>query len=98
MKVKFLTLAKLELDNATLYYELELIGLGKIFKEEIKKAILRIKLFPQGWSLDNKNKIRKYTLHKFPYKILYSLENDCILIIAIAHQHRKPDYWIDRIN
>ncbi len=34
-------------------------------------------------------------LHKFPYKLLYALEHDHIVVIAVAHQHRKPDYWAD---
>ena len=96
MKIKFLTLAKVELNDAAFYYNLELDGLGDKYKEEIKKSVLRIIKFPESWPLEKGN-IRKYLLHKFPYKILYSIEHDCILIIAIAHQHRKPDYWIDRI-
>ena len=28
----------------------------------------------------------------------YSLEKDHLYIIAIAHQHRKPNYWIDRFE
>ena len=95
MKVIFLTLAKMELNDAAFYYELEQKGLGNKFKEEIKKSVLRIVRFPKSWSLV-KREIRKYLSHKFPYKILYSIEQDCILIIAVAHQHRKPDYWIDR--
>jgi len=35
-------------------------------------------------------------LNKFPYKLLYSIEKDHVFIIAVAHLHRKPDYWIDR--
>ncbi len=26
----------------------------------------------------------------------YEIEEDHIFIIAVAHQHRKPDYWIKR--
>jgi len=36
--------------------------------------------------------------YKFPYKLLYSVEKDHVLVIAIAHQHRKPDYWIIERN
>ncbi|MEW6501172.1 MAG: hypothetical protein AB1456_06765 [Thermodesulfobacteriota bacterium] len=38
--------------------------------------------------------MRKTFVHRFPYKILYSIEPDHLFIIAIAHQHRKPDYWV----
>jgi plasmid stabilization system protein ParE len=93
MKVIFTKLAKLELQDAVAYYELELSGLGKRFKEDVKKAILRIVEYPNAWSIE-RNEVRKCLLHTFPYKILYSIEEDHILIIAVAHQHRKPDYWV----
>jgi len=95
MRVIFTKFAKIELDGATAFYELEYAGLGKRFKEEIRRSISRIVEHPQAWSIE-RGEIRKYLLHKFPYKILYSVEKDCILIIAIAHQHRKPDYWVGR--
>jgi len=34
---------------------------------------------------------------RFPYSMTYSIENDFILIIAVAHQNRNPDYWKDRV-
>lgn len=95
MKVIFARLAKLELDDAVVYYELEHSGLGANFKKEVQKNIERIKKFPQASTIE-KGEIRKSLLHKFPYKILYSIESDHIFIIALAHQHRKPDYWVER--
>ena len=44
-----------------------------------------------------KKDIRKSIVNKFPFNILYSVENDYILVIAISHHHRSPDYWVDRI-
>jgi len=38
MKVIFSKLAKQELDDATRYYEIEFLGLGKRFREEVRKA------------------------------------------------------------
>ena len=35
-------------------------------------------------------------LSRFPYKLLYSIEPDSLFIIAVAHMHRAPYYWIDR--
>ena len=95
MKVFFSEFAKLELEDALAYYELEHTGIGAYFKEEIKKNIVRIKKFPKAATIE-KGEIRKSLLHKFPYKILYSIESDHIFIIALAHQHRRPDYWIER--
>jgi len=95
MKVLFSRLAKLELTDGADFYELEQPGLGKRFKDEIKTYIARIVRYPEAWSIE-KGEVRKCLVHTFPYKILYSNEVDHIFIIAIAHQHRKPDYWIDR--
>ena len=95
MRVIFSEYAKLELDDAASFYELEFEGLGRRFKEEVRKAAKRICKYPQALSIE-RGDIRKCLLHKFPYKLLYSIEKDHIFIIAVAHQHRKPDYWIGR--
>ncbi len=95
MRVIFSKYAKLELEDATHFYELEFKGLGQRFKKEIKKTAIRISEYPKAWSVE-RGEVRRCILHKFPYKLLYSIEKDHIFIIAVAHLHRKPDYWIDR--
>jgi plasmid stabilization system protein ParE len=92
MKVIFSKCAKQELDDATHYYEIEYQGFGKRFRDEVRKAAKRIS---EAWSVE-RGDVRKCTLHKFPYKLLYSIEEDHIFIIAVAHQDRKPDYLIER--
>ena len=95
MEVIFSELAIQELDDAARFYEMEFEGLGERFRKEVEKAVLRISEYPEAWSVE-RGEIRKCVLHKFPYKILYSIEGDHIFVIAVAHQHRKPDYWIER--
>lgn len=95
MQIIFSKYAKLELDDAIHFYELEHQGLGRRFRKEVKGSAIRISEYPEAWSVE-RGDIRKCLLHSFPYKILYSVEKDHLFIIAIAHQHRKPDYWIDR--
>ena len=95
MEILFDKFAQLELDDASEYYELELPGLGAQFREEIKRGIRRILEYPDAWAKE-KEDVRRYLLHRFPYKILYSIEENYIYIIAIAHCHRRPDYWVDR--
>lgn len=43
-------------------------------------------------------RIRRLILSRFPYKLLYSVEADHIYVIAVAHQHREPNYWTDRAD
>ena len=96
MKVVFNEIAKDEFEDAIEFYELEYPGLGEKFRKEIKKSVKRLFEHPNAWPVEI-GEVRKYLVHKFPYRILYSIENDHIYIIAIAHQHRKPNYWIDHI-
>lgn len=89
--------AEIELDDAYEYYEYEIEGLGKNFLDEFKKGISRIVLHPLAWSRIQEN-IRKCVLKKFPYNIIYAIDDDAIIILAVSHQHRHPEYWIDRLK
>ena len=94
-RVVFSKYARQELEDAVEYYELKFPGLGDKLKDEVKIAVIRICEYPQAWSVE-RGEIRKALLHKFPYKLLYSVEEDHLFIIAFAHQHQKPNYWVDR--
>jgi plasmid stabilization system protein ParE len=97
MKLVILEIARREYDEAKEFYETEQPGLGSQFKEQIRHSLLRIQQYPQAWPPERKE-IRRYIVHKFPYKILYSIQDDKIVVLAFAHLHRQPDYWIDRIK
>lgn len=42
--------------------------------------------------------IRRCRLRRFPYSEVYTQEGAELLVLAIAHQHRKPGYWRNRLN
>ena len=95
MRVLFSPLAKLEFDESERFYERQVPGLGQRFREEVKQALVRLRNWPLACPIEKDN-IRHLILSRFPYKLLYSVESDHIYIIAIAHLHRAPDYWIGR--
>jgi len=97
MHVKFLEPAARELADAIDYYNCELPGLGQIFLEEVQHIIDLIQKYPLAWSPISRN-TRKAILKKFPYGVIYYIESSIVYIIAIAHHHRVPRYWIDRIE
>jgi len=96
MRVEFIEPASIELDDAIAYYSLQAEGLGKKFLDEILETIELISRFPQLWSQNTAN-TRKAVLRKFPFNLIYSILEDKIYLIAVAHQNREPEYWIDRI-
>ena len=56
----------------------------------------RIKQFPQAWQRFHED-ARRCIIRRFPYGIVYILEQDTVLILAITNLHREPDYWIKRL-
>jgi len=97
MNVRFLQVAKTELDDAVEYYNQQRARLGYEFLWEVFFAIDRIQQFPQAWQVFYED-ARRCLVRRFPYGIIYVQENDLILILAVAHLHREPDYWIDRLS
>lgn len=97
MKSRILEEAQIELENAFQYYEQILPGLGEKFLDSFQDALSRIQRFPKAWSPMHPN-IRKCLLKNFSYNVIYVIEKSNIIILAIAHQHRKPGYWKNRIN
>jgi plasmid stabilization system protein ParE len=43
------------------------------------------------------NGMRKRLVHRFPYALLYRVEPAEVVIVAVMHQRRRPDYWLGRI-
>lgn len=92
MKIKILKVAWQEFLEAKEFYEIGQSGFGAHFEKEIKYSFLRIKQFPSAWPVES-GEVRRYLVHKFPYKILYSVQNNIIVVLAFAHLHREPNYW-----
>ena len=96
MDVLFLEVAQQELDEAIDYYNFESSGLGKTFLEEILSTLRLILNHPEAWAPCSK-RTRRCLTQKFPYGIIYQVREAEILIIAISHLHRKPNYWKNRV-
>ena len=97
MKVTFLKIAEAELGDAFEYYESVQGGLGFRFLSEVELSITRIQQFPFSYEEIGKYS-RRCLVQKFPYGIIYqNMEHKKeILIVAVSHLHRVPDYWSDR--
>jgi hypothetical protein len=96
MQVKIHELAVKEFDEAVEWYELQSNGLGKRFQEVVFRQIDKMKKY-SNWYLMESNDLYKAYIPKFPYKILFTIEkNEIIIIWAFAHLHRKPWYWQGR--
>ena len=92
MNVVFLPPSDRELLDAIEFYELQLPGLGQAFAEELFESLEFIQQFPNGWQKVGRH-THKCILRKFPYLVLYVIEETQIVITSIAHQHRRPQSY-----
>ena len=95
MRIDFSPQAKAEFEDGEAYDERQVPGLGARFRAVVRQALLRMRHWPLAVPVE-RGDIRRMMLSRFPYKLLYSVEPDCLFIIAVAHMHRVPDYWINR--
>ncbi|MCC6579760.1 MAG: type II toxin-antitoxin system RelE/ParE family toxin [Phycisphaeraceae bacterium] len=95
MNVVFDPLAKLEFDDAFAYYERQQAGLSERFRLAVWTAIGIIERHPH-LGREIRPGIRKLVVNRFPYKVIYSVTATDLYVIALAHGHRRPDYWVDR--
>lgn len=96
-KAIFLRSAEDEMTDAADYYESQVKGLGSAFLLEVREAVNTIEIDPEMWAIVRGN-VRRRLVRRFPYSILYKIESSQIVIIAVMHLHRNPNYWHDRIN
>ena len=95
-RIIFINKASDELHAAVKYYNKERPGLGFEFANEIRSTLSRMRLHPEIW-VEIDSGIRRCIVKRFPYAILYLYENSQIVIIAVMHMKKKPDYWKARI-
>ncbi|WP_130472202.1 type II toxin-antitoxin system RelE/ParE family toxin [Candidatus Magnetaquicoccus inordinatus] len=97
MIIRFLEVAQQELDEAVAFHEAQAKGLGQIFLAEVLASLDLIRRHPAGWQPLSAN-TRRCRLRRFPYGIIYAADQAEILIVALAHLHRRPHYWRERIQ
>ncbi len=97
MKTRFLLPARSELREAVHYYNAQRVRLGEEFRDEAWETIRRIKELPLAWHPLG-GAIRRCQMRRFPYGIIYEHTDVEIVIIAIAHLHREPEYWRSRVQ
>lgn len=95
-KFRLLRIAQIELDETFAYYEAERVGLGSEFLDDFTNALDRIELFPEAWHAFD-SKTHRCLLRRFPFGIIYQILDEKIMVIAVAHLHRKPKYWHNRV-
>ncbi|MEK7404292.1 MAG: type II toxin-antitoxin system RelE/ParE family toxin [Acidobacteriota bacterium] len=97
MLINYHEAAEDELLHEIGYLERRAKGLGRRFFAEVQRAEDLMAQFPES-AAEVRPGIRRRILHKFRYSLIYTIERDSLLILAVAHHSRRPAYWIGRIS
>jgi plasmid stabilization system protein ParE len=78
-----------DITQAFNWYEETRTGLGSEFLNEIEQYYTQICSNPQQYQSQRNERIA--VMRRFPYKIVYGIEADEIVVYAVYHDKRNPE-------
>jgi toxin ParE1/3/4 len=96
MKLDFHPEALDEYESAALYYAERDPELQLRFIESIENSLDRVLESPTRWRAIDED-VRRCLAHP-SLTVLYTIEADFVLIVAVMHFSREPGYWKERIR
>jgi toxin ParE1/3/4 len=94
-RVVFHPEAETELVAAAEFYDTHSPGLGLDFIAEVQRATRALVIYPRIGRKFSK-RLRRVLVQRFPYGLLYQIDPDEILVVAVAHVRRRPGFWRQR--
>jgi len=94
--IRFDPAARRELNEAADFYDAEDPGLGLAFLDAAERAFEQIQAFPESSPI-SLAPVRTKVLSAFPFSVIYWVTDDeVIIVLALAHHRRRPEYWRGR--
>ncbi len=81
--------------EAAAYYESQQSNLGRRFLTAVQDAVNRIAINPRLYPVVDSD-VRRCLTKTFPFSVLFRDRPDEIVIVAVMHLHREPDFWKTR--
>lgn len=95
MRVDFHPAAMRETEDAQAWYEERSVIAASAFLREFSLAIQRMRQAPNRHALAERG-TRRILLDRFPFTIYYRVAHETLVVVAVAHQKRRPGYWSSR--
>lgn len=92
MKVVLVPEAHGELREATTWYLDRSSGSARRFLEDYRRTRALIAEAPTRWP-EVEPGVRRVLFDKFPYALLYVVEDRQVVVLVVKHHKRHPDYW-----
>jgi len=97
-----LSQAHSELWEAARWYENQSAGLGFKLFDAVDAAVDEILSWPEAAPIvpgrNGQSALRSKRVQRFPYRVIYFVKDEQIVIVAYAHARRKAGYWRHRVT
>lgn len=91
----FCSAAEMEYTESLCWYAERSVEAAHDFDAELDWAIHQIAKSPERFpQCDERH--RFYLMRRFPFQIIYRTQGDVVIVVAVAHTSRVPDYWSGR--
>lgn len=97
MKSRFHEEADADLTSAVGYYDEATPGLGDSLLAEVRSAVGYLEQFPLSAQVIAED-IHGKVLVRFPHTLLYVIDSEEVLILAVAHQSQDVATWLAIIH
>lgn len=101
---RLLAPARREYLQAVRYYrdEVQDADLARDFIARFRQRLERVRALPRAGAqvtgLEARLGVRRVKLHRFPFYVFFTVQDDAVVVIAVAHERRRPGYWLDRVD
>ena len=100
MKVRLHDEAVIEAEEAARWYSQQQRGLGREFQTELKRSLKMLRAKPERLPvLETATRnidVRRILMARFPYKVIFEIVQNEVVVLAVAHGSRRPNYWLSR--
>lgn len=93
--VRFHPEANSEMMEAAAFYESQQPDLGKHFLSSVQDALNQIQINPLLYPVAHLD-VRRCITKTFPFNVLFRIAPDQVIVMAVMHQRRQPEYWKNR--
>ena len=97
MRLRFDEDARREYLDATVFYSEAGERIGVRFADAVESATAKIGSDPHRFR-EIEVGVRRCRVTGFPYSIIYNVAEEEIVILAVKHDRRSPDYWRYRLD
>ncbi len=83
------------------WFEEREFGLGERFAAAVRASIEDAVESPEGWSAwpgwNREPVVRSRGVKRFQYRVVHFVSGELVIVVAVAHEKRRPGYWRDRM-